>query len=94
MSSEIRFVRGVIAEAQWYRWGSAFVRAQRSHELRSLLHPWPVDRPRRWIKLVNEPQTPAEEASVKLYIHRGRPLGSDNWTARIVTESLKGPANL
>ena len=54
---------GVIAEAQWYRWGSAFVRAQRSHELRSLLHPWPVDRPRRWIKLVNEPQTPAEEAS-------------------------------
>ena len=47
-----------------------------------LHEPWPVDRPADWLELVNEPQTPAEEAAVLASIGRSRPLGTDAWSAR------------
>jgi hypothetical protein len=49
-----------------------------------LLDPWPVDRPQRWLDRVNQPQTAAEEAAMTLHIQRGRPLGGDSWTTRMV----------
>jgi hypothetical protein len=48
-----------------------------------LSSPWPIDRPRGWLELVNQPQTAAEENAVTLSIERSRPLGSQPWAQRI-----------
>ena len=48
-----------------------------------LLDEWPIDRPRNWTTLVNEPVAPAEQKGLQLSFERGRPLGSDGWTLKI-----------
>jgi putative transposase len=75
---------GIVKKAEDWRWGSAHVRARRSHDLWSLLDEWPIDRPRRWLDLVNQPQTTAEEEAMKLHIRRNRPLGSEKWISQMV----------
>ena len=45
-------------------------------------HDWPAEPPRDWLRLVNTPQTAAEEQAVQTSILRGRPLGSEQWTRR------------
>lgn len=48
-----------------------------------LLDPWPIDRPRNWTALVNEPLPGDDLARVQLSFERGRPLGSDPWTVKM-----------
>ena len=50
-----------------------------------LLADWPVDRPRRWLAVVNEEQEQDKEleSGVKLSIERGRPYGSEKWVQRM-----------
>lgn len=74
----------LVRRAEQWRWGSAFVRRDRSHDLRQLLSPWPVDRPARWLGMVHTPQTKAEMATITEHVRRGRPLGSDRWMERTV----------
>jgi putative transposase len=70
--------------AEQWRWGSALVRRDPSHELRALLSPWPIGRPARWLELVHSPQTKAEVATILEHLRRGRPLGSRQWMDRVV----------
>lgn len=70
----------LVKRAQDWRWGSCFVRQDRSHSLRSLLAPWPIDRPRSWVELVNTPQTAAEVKRMREHIERNRPYGDASWT--------------
>ena len=73
----------LVEAAEDWRWGSCHARQHREHRLSSLLCPWPVDRPRRWLELVNQPQTPAEEKLMQTSIERSRPLGTDAWVNKI-----------
>jgi len=66
--------------AEAWAWGSCFVRQHRAHALHSLLAPWPVARPARWLELLNTPQEEREEGPVKDSIKRGGPLGDERWT--------------
>ena len=43
---------------------------------------WPVPRPRKWIEIVNEPQTEAELEAIRVSIQRGRPFGDSSWQKR------------
>jgi putative transposase len=45
-----------------------------------LLDPWPVDRPRNWLALVNQPMSETDSRRVRDSMARCRPLGSDSWT--------------
>jgi len=72
-----------VERAQDWRWGSCHVRKTPRHHLSSLLAEWPVDRPMHWNRLVNQPQSAAEEAAMKLHIARGRPCGTMEWTQRV-----------
>jgi putative transposase len=74
---------GAVKRAEDWRWGSCHVRLMRTHELKPLLAEWPIERPARWTRMVNEPQTQAEEEEMKLHIARGRPLGEPAWVKRI-----------
>jgi putative transposase len=48
-----------------------------------LLDDWPIDRPRNWRSLVNEPIEQTEQKRLQASFERGRPLGSDAWTLRM-----------
>jgi putative transposase len=75
---------GIVDKAQDWRWGSSHVRKSPKHHLSPLLAEWPVDRPTNWNRIVNQPQTTAEETVLKLHIARGRPFGTTEWTQRTV----------
>ncbi len=80
-------LRANLAEtAQEWRWGSAYVRQHRGHELYALLSDWPVDRPGRWLGVVNGEQEEAQESAVKLSMERGRPFGKEGWVQRTARE--------
>jgi len=72
----------LVKRAEEWRWGSCFARQHRGHALAPLLSPWPIDCPRGWLELVNQPQTAAEEKVVVTSIERSRPLGSQQWVQR------------
>jgi len=71
-----------VERAEDWRWGSLWARREGGKELKTLLSDWPVDRPRNWVKLVNEPMTPAETAALRTSIERNRPFGSETWQTR------------
>ena len=48
--------------------------------------PWPVERGRDWIELVNREPGEAELKAIETSEQRGRPLGSAAWTAKTVAE--------
>jgi putative transposase len=77
-------VVGAAERAELWRWGSLWVRRQADAKQKSMLSPWPVDRPRDWIKHVNEPLHEAELSAIKTSLLRGRPLGSSTWTDKTV----------
>src|SRR4051812_18269930 len=68
--------------AAGWRWGSAWARARGDDDLRALLSDWPVERPRDWEEILDEPQPDEQEQRVRLSLKRGRPLGDEKWTAR------------
>src|SRR5437868_1757938 len=73
---------GLVERAEDWQWGSCAARITLSNELKALLAQWPVQRPRRWLQRVNEPQTQAEEEAMKQHIARGRPFRNDLWVAQ------------
>jgi putative transposase len=69
--------------AERWRWGSLWARVSGDAKTKSLLDRWPMPMPRDWTKLVNRPQTEAEETALRRAVNRGTPFGSDAWQERI-----------
>jgi len=79
---------GLVRRAEDWPWSSLAVWRlsaeqrdvqQRDVQQRPALGAWPVDRPRPWLRLVNEPQTAAEEEALRVSVQRGRPFGGAVW---------------
>lgn len=73
----------LIKRAEAWRWGSLWAWRHAGAPLRPWLHPWPVDRPRRWVAAVNQPMDEAVLQGVRGSVTRGVPLGGDRWRARV-----------
>jgi putative transposase len=74
----------LVKRAQDWRFSSLYARAHKESLLRPLLTPWPIDLPRNYAELINQPQTPAEVEAIRTSILRGRPLGDEAWTHQMV----------
>ena len=70
----------MVEQAQEWPWSSLGCDKSVSQKL---LDPWPIDRPRNWTALVNEPLPGDDLSRVQLSFERGRPLGSDPWTVKM-----------
>ena len=73
--------------AEAWRWGSLWRRD--AEPSTPWLTPWsecPVERPPRWTRYVNRPQSPAEEAAIAESIKRGRPYGPEPWRRAVAAE--------
>ena len=75
---------GLVRRAEDWRWCSLSARLSpdAAPDAAALLSEWPVDRPRNWARLVNAPQTAAEEEALRESVRRGRPYGADPWQRR------------
>jgi putative transposase len=67
----------LVKRAEEWQWSDAAHR----HDLP--LAEWPVERPRNWLGLINEPLPESTIAAIETSVRRGRPFGSDNWIKRI-----------
>jgi len=74
----------LVQRAEQWRWSSLWVRLNGDAKQRSLLSPWPVDRPGDWVRRVNEPLTDGDLEAIQTSLKRGRPLGGGSWIERTV----------
>lgn len=70
----------LVKRAEQWQWSSLWRREMGSREQQAWLGAWPVPLPRRWVSLVNEPQTEAELDVLRRCGKRGQPYGSPEWT--------------
>ena len=72
---------GLVKRAGDWRWSSLHAREHGPEEVRAMLWPWPVERPRNWKALVNRALMQKELERVRVSIERSRPLGGEAWLA-------------
>ena len=74
----------LVRRAEDWQWGSLWRRLGGNAESKALISAWPVERPRNWRSLVNQPHTAAEIEALRRCVQRGVPYGRDSWLRRTV----------
>jgi putative transposase len=72
---------GLVKETQAWLWSS--LGTQSTSEGRSLMSAGPLDRPRRWLALVNEPLGKEVIEPIRASVNRGKPYGDEDWAQRM-----------
>lgn len=72
----------LVQKAQDWRWSALWHRRNKGRQQNISFSDWPVDRPRRWIKLLNQPFSEKELKAVQVSIQRSRPFGDSRWSTR------------
>jgi len=67
---------GLVSRAEDWPWCSASMLAG---SLKPELHPWPMDKPANWGRLVNEPETEVALAAIRKCVAGGSPFGAKEW---------------
>jgi putative transposase len=73
-----------VKAAENWRWSGLWVRLNGTEQQKSMLSPWPVDIPRNWTQIVNQPIHAKELEQMKTCMERNRPLGSERWISQTV----------
>ncbi len=73
---------GLVEKAQLWQFGSLWARKDGDRVPKSMLAPWPVERPSNWTARVNAPLAPRDVERVQVSIERSRPFGTDDWVRR------------
>ena len=71
---------GLVARAQDWTWSS--LRRWRRPTRPAWLADGPLDRPRDWVRRVNQPETDAELEALRRSVNRGTPFGTRAWQTR------------
>jgi putative transposase len=83
-------VRAKLAKhAEDWRWGSLWRHVHRATAAakgddQPTLSDWPIERPRRWRRMVNDPLSQVELEAMRACVNRGRPFGDADWVSRMV----------
>ncbi|MBP7934496.1 MAG: transposase [Phycisphaerae bacterium] len=72
----------LVKRAEAWVWCSLACREGKLGKGTALLDDGPVDRPRRWRRLVNEPQSKKELDRLHTCLQRGQPYDDEAWTRR------------
>ncbi len=74
----------LVERAEDWRWCSLYRRVRSKAGGAAWLSAWPLERPRRWVKLVNTAQKEADLAALRRSVQRGCPFGEALWSNQIV----------
>ena len=72
----------LVDRAEQWQWGSLWIREYGEAKYRDLLADWPQQRPKNWIKYVNEPATDSELDALRTSCRRGSPYGRADWVKK------------
>jgi putative transposase len=74
---------GLVARAEDWRWGSlSRLKARAAGPDSPKLTPWPIPRPRGWVKRVNAAMKPSDDEAMVRSLQRGQPFGDPDWQSR------------
>lgn len=73
----------LVNRAEDWQWSSLWRRVQRDPHLAAWLSEWPVERPRNWVRRVNQRETAEELEKLRMSANRGTPYGNEAWIRRI-----------
>lgn len=74
----------LVKKAENWEWTSLYRREKGNEAQKKLLSEWPIDIPKDYLALVNEPHTNTELESLRYCINKGKPYGSDEWTNKMI----------
>lgn len=74
----------LVKKAENWRWTSLYRRENGSEKQKKLLGEWPIDTPKNYLYLVNEPHTNTEMESLRYCVNKGKPYGSLAWTRKMI----------
>lgn len=85
---------GLVKRAETWPWSSAYGGTHEGLDLK--LAKWPVAKPTDWVEQLNTPLDDEMASRVQESLARGKPLGSDEWTAKTAARlglghTLRGP---
>jgi putative transposase len=69
----------LVKRAEHWPWSSLWRRQNGDENQNTLLTAWPVNRPRDWTQIVNEPMSDGETSQIKTSLIRNRPMGTPAW---------------
>jgi len=69
----------LVSKAEEWPWSSLWIRQSGASEHLAMLSRWPLPRPRKWLRYVNDPATDAELESLRRSCIGGTPYGSTEW---------------
>jgi putative transposase len=76
----------LVKKAENWQWSSIWRRENGTARQKKLLSPWPVQKPRNYIKWLNEAQSKQEEEILEKSTERGSPYGSNNWLKNVINK--------
>lgn len=76
----------LVSNAEQWPWCSLWIHQFGSPEHHQMLSDWPLPRPRRWLRYVNEPEMEAELRAIRRSCKRGTPYGSPDWVKKTAKE--------
>jgi putative transposase len=76
----------LVHRAEQWRWCSLYRWQRGSADDKRLLAAWPASRQANWVEHVNDPLTEDELTAVRHSIHRGLPLGTEDWSAKTIRQ--------
>ncbi len=74
----------LVQRAEDWQWSSAWRREKGTQKQKSLLAPWPVEKPEDYLALLNEPQSEEEEKAIRKSVVRNSPYGKSGWVREMV----------
>lgn len=74
----------LVKRAEDWKWTSLYRREKGGEEQKKLLAKWPIDMPKDYLGLVNEPHTNTELESLRYCVNKGKPFGNNEWTGRMI----------
>lgn len=74
----------LVKKAEDWRWTSLYRRERGSIEQKKLLSEWPIEIPKNYLGLVNEPHTNTELESLRYCVNKGKPFGNEEWTSKMI----------
>lgn len=74
----------LVKKAENWEWSSLYRRENGSAEQKKLLSEWPIDIPKDYLYLVNEPHTNTEMEALRYCVNKGKPYGSEQWTNKMI----------
>jgi len=77
---------GLVGRAEHWQWSRLWRFLRENEKAPVILSPWPMKRPREWVKFVNGSERESELEDLRSSAQRGRPFGSEDWMIKIAKQ--------